>query len=241
MRNKVGWIRLYRKVFDNDLWNREMFSKCQAWIDLLLMAEFEPKVEIKRYQELRIERGEVLTTIRELSERWKWSRTKVVNFINALEGCEMVTQKVTSVGTVITIENYSIYQGDSEDKETRKETAKRQPKDSRKTLTSYKEYKEDKKIINNSARTRARTRVRIPPNLDEVKAYIAEKGYSVDAEHWYDFYQSKGWYIGKNKMKDWKAAVRTWAKNDKRQDKPPRNEVLEMMREGVFDDKAGDG
>lgn len=51
-----------------------------------------------------------------------------------------------------------------------------------------------------------------PPTLEEVKAYCRERGNSVDPERFYDFYQSKGWMVGKNKMKDWKAAVRTWEK-----------------------------
>ena len=49
-----------------------------------------------------------------------------------------------------------------------------------------------------------------PPTVDEVKAYILEKNYTVDAESFCDFYESKGWFVGKNKMKSWKAAVRTW-------------------------------
>jgi hypothetical protein len=53
-----------------------------------------------------------------------------------------------------------------------------------------------------------------PPTLEEVKAYCKERNNKVDAERWYDFYSSKGWMIGKNKMKDWKAAVRTWEKSD---------------------------
>ena len=51
-----------------------------------------------------------------------------------------------------------------------------------------------------------------PPTLEEVKAYCRERGNNVDPERWMDFYQSKGWMVGKNKMKDWKAAVRTWEK-----------------------------
>lgn len=51
-----------------------------------------------------------------------------------------------------------------------------------------------------------------PPTLEEVKAYCRERGNNVDPERWYDFYQSKGWMVGRNKMKDWKAAVRTWEK-----------------------------
>jgi predicted phage replisome organizer len=49
-----------------------------------------------------------------------------------------------------------------------------------------------------------------PPSLDEVKKYCSERKNQVNSEKWFDFYQAKNWMIGKNKMKDWKAAVRTW-------------------------------
>jgi hypothetical protein len=52
--------------------------------------------------------------------------------------------------------------------------------------------------------------------VEEVRAYCTERGNSVDPEAFVDFYASKGWMIGKNKMKDWKAAVRTWEQGDKR-------------------------
>lgn len=64
---------------------------------------------------------------------------------------------------------------------------------------------EIEKDINNK-----RSRAFVPPTLEEVTAYCKERGKGVDPNKWYDFYQSKGWMIGKNKMKDWKAAVRTW-------------------------------
>ena len=54
-----------------------------------------------------------------------------------------------------------------------------------------------------------------PPSLDEVHAYISERGSAVDAQQFVDFYASKGWMVGKNRMKDWKAAVRTWEKRRK--------------------------
>lgn len=62
-----------------------------------------------------------------------------------------------------------------------------------------------------------------PPTRDEVAAYIAEKGYNVDPDHWMAHYESNGWKVGSNPMKDWRAAVRTWARNDMnrpRQDQP---------------------
>lgn len=54
-----------------------------------------------------------------------------------------------------------------------------------------------------------------PPTTEEVREYIREKGYNVDAEKFVDFYESKGWMVGKNKMKDWKASVRTWARSQR--------------------------
>lgn len=53
-----------------------------------------------------------------------------------------------------------------------------------------------------------------PPSLDDVSNYIKDKGYNIDPEAFIDFYTSKGWKIGKDTMKDWRAAVRTWARRD---------------------------
>ena len=49
-----------------------------------------------------------------------------------------------------------------------------------------------------------------PPSIDQVREYCLERGNHVDPEAFYAFYQSNGWKVGKNAMKDWKAAVRTW-------------------------------
>ena len=53
-----------------------------------------------------------------------------------------------------------------------------------------------------------------PPSLQEVIEYCNERKNGVDPERWFNFYQAKGWMVGKNKMKDWKAAVRTWEKTN---------------------------
>jgi len=57
----------------------------------------------------------------------------------------------------------------------------------------------------------------IPPTLEEVKKYCIERNNSVDPQRFIDFYSSKGWMVGKNKMKDWKASVRTWERERKDQ------------------------
>lgn len=51
------------------------------------------------------------------------------------------------------------------------------------------------------------------PSVEEIREYCQERGNFIDPEQFFDFYEAKGWKIGKESMKDWKAAVRTWEKN----------------------------
>jgi hypothetical protein len=82
---------------------------------------------------------------------------------------------------------------------------------------------------NPSMKTRARF---TPPTVDEVDAYCKERGNGVDAQKFVDFYASKGWMVGKNSMKDWKAAVRTWEKGDS--SRSPAQSQREMTVEELY-------
>lgn len=54
----------------------------------------------------------------------------------------------------------------------------------------------------------------VKPTLEEVEAYCKERNNGIDAQHFIDFYESKDWFIGKNKMKDWRACIRTWERHN---------------------------
>ena len=54
-----------------------------------------------------------------------------------------------------------------------------------------------------------------PPSVDDVREYCREKGYNVDPERFVDYYTSNGWKVGRNPMKDWKAALRSWERKEK--------------------------
>ena len=72
------------------------------------------------------------------------------------------------------------------------------------------------------------------PSIEEVQAYCEERGNSVDPESFVDFYESKGWVVGKSPMKDWKAAVRTWERNgygNQNKVESARKDVLYKPRE----------
>lgn len=71
------------------------------------------------------------------------------------------------------------------------------------------------KDINNKNNNKDNRVAFTPPTVEEVARYCAERHNSVDPETFINYYQSNGWMVGRNKMKDWKAAVRTWEKRSK--------------------------
>ncbi len=73
--------------------------------------------------------------------------------------------------------------------------------------------KEEEKENNSVPQAESRAKRFTPPTVEEVKAYCAERKNNVDAQRFVDYYTSNGWLVGKNKMKDWRAAVRTWERN----------------------------
>lgn len=81
------------------------------------------------------------------------------------------------------------------------------------------------------------------PTVEDVKKYCEERDNGIDAQYFIDFYESKDWMIGKNKMKNWKAAIRTWEKNKNRKYKV-ESDVPEWMNQdlgrGGFDDDGED-
>ena len=83
-----------------------------------------------------------------------------------------------------------------------------------------------------------------PPTVEEVEAYCFERNNKVDAERFVDYYTANGWRVGKNPMKDWKAAVRNWERKDPpdnvvsmtkgQQARAAQNEVLKAMYQGLL-------
>ena len=90
--------------------------------------------------------------------------------------------------------------------------------------------KEDININNNSLYKRESSRFQ-KPTIDEIRQYCSSRNNSVDPEQFFNFYESKGWTIGKSHMKDWRAAVRTWEKREK--EVPQRKR--EFRRESVLE------
>lgn len=95
--------------------------------------------------------------------------------------------------------------------------------------------------VNTTINTSDRVRAFSPPTLEDVEAYCRERQNRVDPQHFLDYYEANGWRVGRNKMKDWKAAVRTWERNGYDKGKKPdyvREDGSEdlLAKWGVTDD-----
>ena len=107
-----GYIKIYRSVTRNQIWNDKPFSKGQAWIDLLLRANHKDSKVLINDTWIEIKPGETIWSIKDMAERWGWSRSKVGRFIDGLQTERMVNQKRTSKFTKISVVNWKKYQQD---------------------------------------------------------------------------------------------------------------------------------
>lgn len=137
-----GWIKLHRQIQNCFLWEDKPFDKCRAWIDLLILANHEDKKIFFNGELITVERGQYITSIRKLSDRWGWSKDKVVRHLTLLESEEMIHRDSDSNRTLLTIVNYGVYQGSTDsDKDTDKDSDKDSGKDTHKLQTRSKEIK----------------------------------------------------------------------------------------------------
>ncbi len=105
-----GWIKLWRSLQQNPLWNRKPFSWGQAWVDLLLLANHKPGCIWPKGIPVHLDAGQVGYSKEALAARWGWSRSKVTRFLNALESVQQIVQQKNNLTTVVTITNWDRYQ-----------------------------------------------------------------------------------------------------------------------------------
>lgn len=120
-----GWISIHRKIQQSDIWlDKEPFDKRSAWIDLIMMANHEDRQVLFDGKFIEVKRGEKITSLRMLSEKWKWSRNKVKRFLKLLESGSMIELKIDHQKTTYKIVNYNVYQNEDLSKRPQKDHKK---------------------------------------------------------------------------------------------------------------------
>lgn len=133
-----GWIKIHRQIYDCALWNTtEAYDKRSAWIDLILTANYEDKEIFFNNSLLLVKRGSFITSELKLSERWKWSRHKVSDFLKLLKNTKMIECFKDNKKTTVTILNYTVYQSLECEKDIER-TTEGQQKDTDKNIKNIK-------------------------------------------------------------------------------------------------------
>ena len=105
-----GWVLIWREIFEDKLWLSEPFTRGQAWVDLILLANHKPSTFYIRGNTVEVGRGQVARSEASLSERWSWSRGKARRYLNSLQGEKRIHQAKAKLITTITILNYDKFQ-----------------------------------------------------------------------------------------------------------------------------------
>lgn len=142
---KFGWFLLDRSIQDSWLWKDKPFNKSMAWIDLIMLANWEDKKMPYKGKVITCKRGDVNLSISELAKRWGWDRKTAKRFLKLLESDNMITLNATTHRTTVTIVNYDKYQHKGSTNSTAKSQQSGQQSPSKVDIT--KEYKRNKKEI----------------------------------------------------------------------------------------------
>ena len=199
MNNQQGWIKLHRQILE---WEWYSDNNCfRLFLHLLLKANHKEK----RFKGIELKVGSIVTSRDLLARETGLTSQQIRTALTKLISTNEITNVTSSQGTIIQIVNYEKYQVPTN------EITNEQPTSNQQSTTNNNVKKEKKFII---------------PTFNDVLEYCMQNNLEVDPNRFINFYESKGWMVGKNKMKDWKAAVRTWVK-------PKQEQVIDPLVEYV--------
>lgn len=232
--NSDGWVKTFRSILD---W--EWFTKPNT-AHFFQFCIIYANAEDKTWRGVKIERGSFVSSLHNMRDMTGLTIQQIRTAISHLKSTHEITCESTNEYTKITICNYEKYQQNI--KEVNKES--NTPINNQSTNNQHAEQQtnnnnirsirreEEKKYIEENKESyhsllKEKRQVFVKPSVDEVREYCSERNNGIDAQSFFDFYESKGWMIGNGRMKDWKAAVRTW-ENKRKQSAPQTNPQVKL-------------
>lgn len=191
-----GWIKLYRK-FEKWEWYNDS-KTVHLFIHLLIHANHSDN----KWQGNMIKRGQLITGRDKIKAATGITTQSIRTSLSRLKSTNEITIKVTNKFSLITILNYDLYQDiEKTNQPANQQLTNKQPTTNQQLTTNKNDKKE--KNLKNDKNT-------IPPTLEMITFYSQSRDSNIDVNKFFNFYEAKNWMIGKNKMKDWQAAYRTW-------------------------------
>lgn len=200
-----GFILLHRKILKDWEWYSNINDRI-VFIHCLLRANWEDGW----FEGVKIPRGSFATSYKNLAKEVGISVHQLRTSLEHLKMTNNVAHETNKQFSIITIKNYNKYQvgGTPNDNRVANEWQ----------TSGNNIIKNNKENNKESISKDIPKKVFVKPTIQEIIDYCKERNNNVIPEKFYNFYESKGWYVGKNKMKDWKACVRTWEQHDNKQD-----------------------
>ena len=223
MENK-GFIMIDRSILEDDMYFSEKFTRMQAYMDLCLLAAFKSRSFYIRGNKVELQPMQVAKSVRDLADRWQWSVNKVRGYLYELEKDDYIDTQKTSVNQIITIKKYIVVNTQNDTQINTQTDTQNDTQTDTPIIKNNNVNKENKEIViesvvvSNEQQTlptptkekKRRSSVFVKPTLEECIAYANEKGFNWDASRFYNYYESNGWRVGRNPMKNWKAAMSSW-------------------------------
>lgn len=190
-----AFIKLHRKLLDWEWYDDA--NTMRLFIHCLLRANWKAG----SWHGITYGPGQFITSLASLSDETGLSIQQVRTSLSHLISTGEITSNQQAKCRIITVNNWDMYQGDN--RQSNKKSTRCQ-QDDNKVLTTDKEYKEYKNI-------KEFKRGFVPPSLEEVKAYAAQRGNKVDAQKFFDYYTEGEWKDSKgDPVKSWKQKMITW-------------------------------
>ena len=236
-----GWIKLHRSMLSWEWADDDRMFK--SFVTILMMANAEDT----RWHGIEIKAGSFVTSLKHLSSHLKLTVDKTRTVLSRLKSTGEITVKSNRHFTLIFINNWEKYQVNPT--QTTTQIPKPQNADSERFSLEFQEQipnqsqtnpkpipnktqtnpnkQEDKDVKKNIEKENKEKDPHkknfVRPTLEEIKEYCQENGLCIDAEYFFDYYNSNGWKIGSSPMKDWHATARNWNRREMGRAKPKIN------------------
>jgi len=215
----TGWIKLHRQMLDWE-WYDDI-NVMRLFLHCLLRANHKAK----KWRGIDIARGQFYTSLDSLSDETGLTPMQLRTCFSKLQTTGEITSSGMARGRMITVVQYDLYQDDNKLNDSLVTGFQQGSNRVATTNKNVNNEKNEKKVISRFT----------PPSLEEVISYCRERKNNVEANNFLNHYEANGWMRGKNKIKDWKACVRTWeAKDNNNQPaQKPTQQKREMPKAGT--------
>lgn len=238
MNEILGYIKLFRKLEYTEIWADPF--KVKLWLLILFRCSYEDKKILVGSNVIDLKAGQCIVGRNELEANFNIeqqnkhfiSGSTLYRYLEIFEKLEMLHITKSNKYSLITVLNWSSYQTSCTTSEHQLHNNCTTSEHQLHTNKEVKEVKEVKKI-GGIKRTKF-----VKPTQEEIISFILENNLQVNAEVFFNYYESNGWKVGKNSMKDWKATVRQWNARDKNNKSNKKVDVLPSYYTGERNSNA---